>query len=65
MIALKEIFIIGKRKIKMNLIAWGLETHNPAAYALIFLILYPPIFIIIFAIIDWIKEKILKLLSRM
>lgn len=39
----------------MNLIAWGLAVHHPAAYALIFILLYPPIFIIIDYIIDKIK----------
>ena len=40
----------------MNLIAWGLEVHHPAAYVLIFMLLYPPIFIIIDYIIDKIKK---------
>jgi hypothetical protein len=41
----------------MNLIAWGLAVHHPAAYALIFMFLYPPIFIIVDYIIDKIKNK--------
>lgn len=41
----------------MYIIAYGLATKNPVAYLLIFLLLYPPIMVIIFAIIDWIKSK--------
>lgn len=41
----------------MRLIAWGLENGDPTAYVLIFMILYPPIMIIMFAIIDWIKNR--------
>lgn len=41
----------------MELIALGLENRNPAAYFLIFLILYPPSMCIIFAIVDWIKGR--------
>ena len=40
----------------MNIIAYGLETHNPFAYMLIFMILYPPIVIIIWGIVEKIKE---------
>lgn len=39
----------------MMIIAYGLETGNPFAYFLIFMILYPPIMTIGFALFDWIK----------
>lgn len=45
----------------MFAIARGLEHGNPFAYFLIFLIFYPPIVIIIFAIVDKIKEKVNKI----
>lgn len=45
----------------MFTIARGLENGNPFAYFFIFLILYPPIMIIMFAIIDKIKEKVSKI----
>lgn len=41
----------------MNLITWGLTIHHPAVYFLIYMFLYPPIFIIIDFIIDKIKNK--------
>lgn len=41
----------------MNLIAWGLAVHHPAVYLLIYMLLYPPTFIIIDYIIDKIKNK--------
>ena len=37
-------------------IALALEQGNPFAYLLLFMILYPPIIVIIFAIIDKIKS---------
>ena len=40
----------------MQVIAIGLTKGNPFAYFLLFLLLYPPIMIIIFAIIDKIRE---------
>ena len=44
----------------MNAIAYGLETRNPFAYLLIFMILYPPIMIILMEIIEKIKNKLDK-----
>ena len=44
----------------MNMLAYQLEIHNPLVYLFFFMILYPPIMIIIFGIIDWIKDKIKK-----
>ena len=41
----------------MKIIAIGLETGNPFAYLLLFVVLYPPIMIILFWIIDKIKER--------
>jgi len=40
----------------MYLIAYGLETHHPAAYALIFMLLYPPIYVIGWWAIDTFKD---------
>lgn len=40
----------------MQLIAMGLVNENPFAYLLLFMILYPPIMVIIFAIIDKFKK---------
>lgn len=37
-------------------IAYALESGNPFAYLLIFMIMYPPIMVIIFAIIDKFKR---------
>lgn len=37
-------------------IAMALEQGNPFAYLLLFMILYPPIMVIIFAIIDKFKR---------
>lgn len=36
----------------MQIIAIGIEKGNPFAYLLLLMILYPPIMVIIFAIID-------------
>lgn len=41
----------------MEIIANGLENENPFAYLLVFVILYPPIMIILFTAWDKIKEK--------
>ena len=41
----------------MEVIAHGLEIGHPFAYFLIFMLLYPPVFAIIFAVIDWIRNK--------
>ena len=41
----------------VQLLAIGLERENPFAYLFFFMFLYPPIMIIIFAIIDLIKHK--------
>ena len=41
----------------MTMIGYGLATGNPFAYILIFMVLYPPIVIIAFGIIEWIKSK--------
>lgn len=50
-----------ERKVDMNLIAFGLVTHHPAAYALIFILLYPPIYVIgwwaINTFKDWWKKR--------
>ena len=49
-----------KRNLKgndMQLIAIGLGQGNPFAYLFLFMILYPPIAVIIFAIIDKIKKR--------
>ena len=40
----------------MDLIAYGLETHHPAAYALIFILLYPPVCVIGWWAIDTFKD---------
>ena len=40
----------------MYLIAYGLAVHHPAAYTLVFVLLYPPAFIIGFWIFDKLKE---------
>ena len=40
----------------IQLIAIGLENKNPVAYMLLFVLLYPPIMIILFAIVDKIKK---------
>jgi len=40
----------------MSLIAYGLAANHPAAYALIFMLLYPPIYVIGFWIIDTFKD---------
>lgn len=41
----------------MQLIAIGLGQGNPFAYLFLLMILYPPIVVIIFAIIDKIKKR--------
>lgn len=41
----------------MQVIAIGLDRGNPFAYLFLFMILYPPIVVIIFAIIDKIKKR--------
>lgn len=41
----------------MQLIAIGLVNGNPFAYLLLFMILYPPIMVIIFAIIEKFKKR--------
>lgn len=41
----------------MQIIAYGLNNGNPAAYLLLFMLVYPPIMVIIFAVIDWIKKR--------
>ena len=41
----------------MELIAIGLANGNPFAYLLLFMILYLPIMVIIFAIIDKFKKR--------
>ena len=40
----------------MQAIALGLESKNPFAYLLLFVILYPPIMAILFAVIDRFKK---------
>lgn len=40
----------------MQVIALGLENKNPFAYLLLFVILYPPMMSILFAIIDRFKK---------
>lgn len=40
----------------MQVIALGLENKNPFVYLLLFMILYPPIMAIFFAIIDGFKK---------
>lgn len=40
----------------MQLIAIGLANGHPFAYLLVFMILYPPVVVIIFAIIDKFKK---------
>ena len=44
----------------MMRIALALEKGNPFAYLLLFMILYPPVMVIIIAIIDKINDKIKK-----
>ncbi len=44
----------------MQTIATGLENKNPAAYLLIFMLFYPSVMIIFFAITDKIKGFINK-----
>lgn len=44
----------------MIAIARGLENGNPFAYLLLFMILYPPILIIIFTAWDKIKPKLMN-----
>lgn len=41
----------------MQVLAIGLENNKPIAYLFLFMILYPPIMVIIFAIIDWIRKR--------
>lgn len=41
----------------MQIIAYGLDNGNPVAYLLLFMLVYPPIMVIIFAVIDWIKKR--------
>ena len=41
----------------MQMIAIGLANGNPFAYLLLFMVLYPPIVVIIFAIIDKFKKR--------
>lgn len=41
----------------MQIIAIALAKGNPVAYLLLFVILYPPVMVIIFAIIDKIKKR--------
>lgn len=45
----------------MNLIAYGLAAHHPAAYTLVFMLLYPPILVIgwwgIDTFKDWWKKR--------
>lgn len=40
----------------MMIIAHSLEAGNPFAYFLIFMVFCPPIIIIGFAVVDWIKD---------
>lgn len=40
----------------VQIIAYGLDNGNPVAYLLLFMLLYPPIMVILFAVIDWIKS---------
>jgi hypothetical protein len=42
------------------IIANGLEEHNPVAYLLVFVLLYPPVFIILWTLIEAIIDKIRK-----
>lgn len=41
----------------VQIIAYGLNNGNPAVYLLLFMLVYPPIMVIIFAVIDWIKKR--------
>jgi len=41
----------------MQLIAHGIASGNLVAYMILYIILLPPIMLICFAIIDWIKNK--------
>lgn len=41
----------------VQIIAYSLDNGNPAAYLLLFMLLYPPIMVIFFAVIDWIKKR--------
>ena len=41
----------------MQLIAIGLAKGNPFAYLILFIILYPPVMVIIFDIIDKFKKR--------
>lgn len=41
----------------MLVIARSLDNGNPFAYLFLFMILYPPIMVIIFAIIDKLKKR--------
>ena len=41
----------------MQVIALGLENKNPFAYLFLFIVLYPPIMVIIFEIIDRIRKR--------
>ena len=60
-ILISDILMLSTREEKdMNAIAYGLETRNPFAYLLIFMILYPPIMIILMEIIEKIKNKLDK-----
>ena len=45
----------------MQVLAIGLENKNPFAYLFLFMILYPPIMVIFFAIIDKIRKIINEL----
>ena len=41
----------------MQIIGYGLASNNPFAYLLVFMLLYIPIMVIIFAIIDKFERK--------
>lgn len=45
-------------------LAAGLETHNPLAYMILFLILMPPTVFILMSFFEWMQEKIKKGLDR-
>ena len=48
----------------MQAIALGLENKNPFAYLFLFMILYPPIMVIIFAVIDRIRKKLRRKINH-
>ena len=42
---------------RMQIIAMGLESGNPVAYLLLFVIMYPALMVIVFAVIDKLKKR--------